>query len=58
MNGEKHLPEKKFMAGTISATIWKNEGTDKKTGEPREWRRVRIDRRYTDKESNRKSTKT
>jgi hypothetical protein len=26
---DKNLPEKRFSAGTISATVWKNETTNK-----------------------------
>jgi len=51
-----NLPEKKFSTGAISATIWKNNGKSKKTGEPVEFRTINIDRRYTDKEGNWQST--
>jgi len=53
---EGNKPEKKFSTGAISATIWKNAGTDKKSGEPTEFRSVNLDRRYTDKEGNWQST--
>jgi hypothetical protein len=43
-------PEKKFSTGVISATVWKNNGTSKKTGESVEFRTVTLQRRYTDKE--------
>ncbi len=43
-------PEKRFSTGAISATVWKNNGTSKKTGEPVEFRTVTLQRRYTDKE--------
>lgn len=52
----KTLPEKKFSTGAISATIWKNNGKNKKTGEPVDFRTVKLDRRYTDKEGNWQST--
>jgi len=52
----KHMPEKKFSTGAISATIWKNNGKSKKTGEPVEFRTIQIDRRYADKEGNWQST--
>ena len=55
-NTGKSLPEKKFSTGAISATIWKNNGTSKKTGEPVDFRTIKIDRRYTDKEGNWQST--
>ena len=45
-------PEKKFSTGVISATVWKNNGTSKKTGESVEFRTVTLQRRYTDKEGN------
>ena len=43
-------PEKKFSTGAISATVWKNAGTSKKTGESVEFRTVSLQRRYTDKD--------
>ncbi len=52
----KQMPEKKFSTGAISATIWKNNGKSKKTGEPVEFRTIQIDRRYTDKEGNWQTT--
>ena len=52
MSGENtgNQPEKKFSTGAISATVWKNTGTSKKTGEAVEFRSVTLQRRYTDKE--------
>lgn len=47
-----NMPEKKFSTGAISATIWKNNGTNKKTGEEIEYRTVSLQRRYKDKEGN------
>ncbi len=55
-NTGKSMPEKKFSTGAISATIWKNNGKSKKTGESVEFRTIQIDRRYTDKEGNWQST--
>ncbi len=55
-NTGKTMPEKKFSTGAISATIWKNNGKSKKTGESVEFRTIKIDRRYTDKEGNWQST--
>ena len=43
-------PEKKFSTGAISATVWKNNGTSKKTGESVEYRTITLQRRYTDKD--------
>lgn len=52
MSEEKtgNQPEKKFSTGAISATVWKNQATSKKTGEAVEFRTVTLQRRYTDKE--------
>ncbi len=50
----KNLPEKKFKAGAISATIWKNEVT--KDGKVMTFRTVSLERNYKDKEGNWKST--
>jgi len=50
-----NLPEKKFRAGAVSATIWLNKG-HKPTGEETEYRTISIERSYTDKEGNWKST--
>jgi len=55
MEEAKNLPEQKFSAGVISATIWKNQGTSKK-GEEVEYRTISLQRSYTDKEGNWKST--
>ncbi len=46
---EGNLPEKKFRAGAISATVWLNKG-QRVTGEESEYRTISIDRNYTDKE--------
>ena len=43
----KNLPEKKFRAGAISATIWSNQGT--KDGKPTTYKTVSLDRNYKDK---------
>ena len=43
-------PEKKFSTGAISATVWRNNGTSKKTGDSVEFKSVTLQRRYTDKE--------
>jgi hypothetical protein len=43
-----NLPEKKFRAGAISATVWKNE-TKSKTGEDIAYYTVSIERSYKDK---------
>ncbi len=57
-NTEKagNKPEKKFSTGAISATVWKNSGTSKKDGSQVEFRTITLQRVYTDKEGNWKST--
>jgi hypothetical protein len=52
----KSVPEKRFSTGTISVTIWKNEGTSKITGKSTEYRTVSLQRCYTDKHGTWKST--
>ncbi len=47
----KNLPEMKFRAGAITATIWKNVG-HKSDGEETEFRTISIERGYQDKEGN------
>lgn len=50
-----NLPEIKFRAGAICATVWKNEGV-KKDGEVTEYRTVSFERGYKDKNGEWKST--
>ena len=52
---EPHTPEKKFLAGAVSATVWNNSGV---TADGREtfFTTVSIERRYKDKEGAWKST--
>ena len=50
-----NLPEKKYRAGGISATVWLNKG-QKVTGEETEYRTVSLERSYTDKEGKWQST--
>ena len=42
-------PEKKFRAGAISATVWQNQGQNKKTGEAVAYRTISLQRGYQDK---------
>ncbi len=51
----KTMPEKKFSTGAVSATVWKNIGTNK-NGATVEFRTVKLDRRYKDKDGNWQST--
>ncbi len=51
----KTLPEKKFSTGAISAIIWKNN-TLGKNGLPMEFKTIKLDRRYKDKDGNWQST--
>lgn len=52
---QANLPEKKFRAGAISATVWLNKG-HKPNGEETQFRTICLDRRYTDKEGKWQST--
>ncbi len=52
---EKKLPEKKFRAGAIAATIWQNEG-HRKDGTVASFNTISFERGYKDKEGNWKST--
>ena len=52
---EGNLPEKKFRAGAISATVWQNKG-QKQTGEVTEYKTISLERCYKDKENNWQST--
>ena len=42
-----NTPEKKFRAGSISATVWSNRGQNK-TGEAVEYKTISLDRCYKD----------
>jgi len=44
----KNLPEIKFRAGAVTATVWKNQS--KKDAEVFEYRTVSFERNYQDKE--------
>ena len=44
-----NAPEKRFSTGAISATVWKNTGKSKKTGEEVEFRTINLQRAYKDK---------
>jgi hypothetical protein len=46
-----NLPEKKFRAGAISATVWRNV-VKTKDGQDAEVRTVSFDKRYKDKDTN------
>jgi len=52
---QENIPEKKFSTGVVSATIWKNKGISK-SSMPVEFRTVSLQRRYTDKSGEWKST--
>ena len=57
MNTEQtgNVPEKKFRAGAISATIWLNKG-QRANGELSEYRTISLERVYKDKTGNWQST--
>ena len=48
-NSTGNLPEKKFKAGAVSATVWLNKGQSKQGSEV-EYRTISIDRNYLDKD--------
>ncbi len=48
MESEQNSPEKKFSAGGIQATIWKNTGKSM-TGTELDFFSVQLERRYKDK---------
>jgi hypothetical protein len=50
-----NLPEKKFRAGAISATVWLNKG-QRANGEESEFRTIAVERSYTDKQGKWQST--
>lgn len=50
-----NYPEKKFRAGAISATVWRNKG-QKANGEDSEYKTISIERSYTDKAGKWQST--
>ena len=56
-NTEGNMPEKRFSTGSVTATVWQNQGT-KKSGESVSFRTVSFQRRYRDKEGNWQSTST
>lgn len=54
---EKNMPEKKFRAGAISATVWSNEAKDKE-GKAIAYKTVSFERRYKDAKNSWQSTHT
>src|SRR3989338_1430568 len=55
VSGTGNLPEKKFRAGAVSATVWLNKG-QLVNGEESEYRTISIERNYKDKEGQWQST--
>lgn len=53
----KNRPEKVFSTGAIHVSVWKNDSVTK-DGAKSEFRTVNIQRRYTDKNGEWKSTST
>jgi len=49
INMTGNLPERKFRAGAISATVWSNK-TKNKTGEEVQYKTISVDRCYKDKD--------
>ncbi|MBD3313294.1 hypothetical protein GF345_02530 [Candidatus Woesearchaeota archaeon] len=54
-SGAKNLPEAKFSAGGIFATVWKNTASNKE-GKEIEYSTISIERRYKDRNDEWKST--
>lgn len=54
-SSQGNLPEKKFRAGAISATVWLNKG-QRANGEESEYKTISIERSYTDKDGKWQST--
>ena len=52
-----NMPEKKFRAGAVSATVWLNKG-HRASGEETEFKTISLERSYTDKEGKWQSTGT
>ena len=48
MNAAKNIPEKKFSTGTVSATVWQNQGKTK-AGEVIGFKTISLQRSYKDK---------
>ena len=57
-NKTGNQPEKKFRAGAISATVWLNQGQNKKTGEISSYRTISLQRGYKDKNNQWQNTGT
>lgn len=53
---EKNIPEMKFRAGAVSATVWQNTG--QKDGELTKFNTISIERSYKDKSDKWQSTST
>jgi len=51
----RNLPERKFRAGAICATVWKNAGISK-DGQQTQYRTVSFERGYKDRDGEWKST--
>ena len=54
-SSQGNMPEKKFRAGAVSATVWKNK-TENKEGSEVEYKTISLERNYTDKEGKWQST--
>jgi hypothetical protein len=55
--GKGNVPEKRFSVNGITATVWKNEGTNK-SGETIYFRTITFEKNYKDKEGQWKNTNT
>ena len=55
MSGVGNMPEKKFRAGAVSATVWANKGQSK-NGEEVSYKTVSVERCFKDKKGNWQNT--
>jgi hypothetical protein len=53
-NNRGNAPEKKFLAGSVSAAVWVNETSA--NGSPRQFRTVSLQRSYKDKDGSWKTS--
>lgn len=52
-----NMPEKKFRAGAVSATVWRNKGKSSQ-GEEVSYKTISLERSYTDKQGQWQATNT
>lgn len=55
---QANAPEKKFIAGAVSATIWNNTGMQSDAGEEHSFQTISLSRNYKNKAGEWQSTNT